>query len=114
MQRQQAQRNADQAESQARALKSQARDAESVANQAQEDARSLNAQASQAQGEALSARQSVNSIKLPSEPQSQLSDVLAKVNATLNPPEAAAKTESLTPVVNSFGQQIGKVVNVTA
>lgn len=118
VQQRQAQRNADQAESQARALQSQARDAQAVASRAQDDASSLKVRADQAEGHAFNARQGVAVVKSWDSARSQLNSVLTRAVETLKSPDTAAKTEvtpaSLAPVVNVFGQQTGTVVNVTA
>jgi hypothetical protein len=128
IQQQQAQRNADQAENQARALQGQARDAQAVASRAQDNARSLKIQSEQAQGEAADARQGLSTAKSYGESKAKLSDVLTRVNETLKRSEVAVKASVKTqnvvdaapvalapaPVVNVFGQQTGTMVNVTA
>lgn len=121
IQQQQAQRNADQAEQQARALQARAQSARAVAGRAQEAARSLALQASQAQGEASGARQSLSAMKSLGEVQAQLGGVREQINAVLNPevatdagsPENSGSTAS-SPVINAFGETTGTLVNVTA
>jgi ATPase subunit of ABC transporter with duplicated ATPase domains len=126
VQQRQAQRRANQAESQARALQAQARDAQSVANSAQQDARSLNIQADRAQGEAFNARQGVAAVKQNQSSEIQLSSALESAGAkpiapaiiVPTPVKSLAATDSsvvsLAPVVNTFGEQTGTLVNVTA
>jgi type II secretory pathway pseudopilin PulG len=121
IQQQQAQRNADQAEQQARALQAKAQSARAVAGRAQETARSLAAQASQAQGDASGARQSLSALKSLGEVQAQLGGVREQISAVLNPEvatdsgsvENSASTAS-SPVINVFGETTGTLVNVTA
>jgi len=123
IQQQQAQRNADQAEQQARSLQLQAKDAQAVASRAQEGARSLAVQAGQAQSDASNARQGVSAMKSLGEMNGQLTDIREQISAILKPSASIAANadvaatvapSSLVPVVNSFGQQTGTVVNVTA
>lgn len=127
MQQQQAQRNADQADQQARTLQSQAQTAQSAANRAQENARSLKVLANQAQGDASNARQNLASVKSLGETQIQLSGLRDQISAILKPDatagassnvnataSAVATPATLAPVINSFGQATGTLVNVTA
>lgn len=122
IQQQQAQRNADQAEQQARALQAQAQSARAVAGRAQEAARSLAVQASQAQGDAAGARRNLSSMESLGGVQAQLGGLREQINAVLNPaPVAAPSPDSLSsstttaaPVINAFGQTTGTQVNVTA
>lgn len=117
VQQQQAQRNADQAERQARSLLAQARDAQTVASRAQESARSLKVQANQAQGDASSARQGLVALKSGDELQTQLGGLRDQISAILKPETdsiAISSASLLVPVINSFGQSTGALVNVTA
>jgi type II secretory pathway pseudopilin PulG len=127
IQQQQARRNADQADQQARALQSQAQTAQAAANRAQENARSLKVQANQAQGDASSARQNLSSLKSLDETQNQLSGLRDQIRAVLNPDATAsasskvsatsvavASTATMAPVINSSGQATGTLVNVIA
>ena len=124
IQQQQAQRNADQAEQQARSLQSQAQSAQSVAIRAQQNARSLKVQASQAQGDAASARQGLAAMKSLGEVQTQLGGLREQISAVLNPePDTGAaltnistlaSTTPAVPVINVFGQATGRLVNITA
>lgn len=127
VQQQQAQRSADQAERQARSLQAQARDAQTVASRAQENARSLKVQANQAQGEASSARQGLVALKSGDELQTQLGGLHDQISAILKPetdssaisslgsaPASISSASALVPVINSFGQSTGALVNVIA
>lgn len=112
IQQQQAQRNANQAEQQARGLQARAQAAQSVADRAQESARSLKVQSNQAQGEASQAQRSLVTLNSVGEVQTQLSDLHEQISKVLQP--AANSSASLAPVVNAFGQSTGTLVNVTA
>jgi hypothetical protein len=117
IQQQQAQRNADQAEQQARALQARAREAQSAADRAQENARSLQVESSQAQGEAESARRGLASIRSRDEFLTRLSGQVEKISAALTKPTEVVQPSSVAvaqPVVNAYGQATGTTVNVTA
>jgi hypothetical protein len=115
VQQQQAQRNADQAEQQARALQARARQAQSAADQAQVTAQSLKSQSSQAQGSAESARRGLVAMKSRDDMLVQLDQQVAKVAAAVVPaPQVAAVEPAAQPVTNAFGQTTGTLVNVTA
>lgn len=111
MQQQLAQRNADQAEQQASALRARAQSAQVVADRAQENARSLKVQSNQAQGEASEARRGLAAQASVSEVQSQFADLREQISEVLQSDPIVA---SLPPVVNTSGQETGTVVNVTA
>lgn len=113
VQQQQAQRNADQAAQQARALQGRAREAQANADRAQESARSLRVQSNQAQSEAASAQQGLAALSSLGEVDVELSDLREQVAKVLSP-AVATPTEPLVPVVNVFGQETGTLVNVTA
>ncbi|HXE39500.1 MAG TPA: hypothetical protein VN639_13590 [Azonexus sp.] len=113
---QQAQRNADQADQQARALQTRAREAQTVADRAQENARSLKVQSGQAQGEAESARRGLAAMDSIGEVQTQIGDLRAQISSELAPAETTtvAGTATDAAVINVFGQATGTLVNVTA
>lgn len=112
IQQQQAQRNAEQAEQQARALQARARQAQSVADQAQENARSLKVESSQARVEADSAQRGVVALKSLNEVQNGLSALREQIAQV--PETSTAVPEQAAPVINTSGQQTGTLVNVTA
>lgn len=118
VQQQQAQRNADRAEQQARALQTQARVAQTVADRAQENARSLQVQSGQAQGEADSARRGLAAMESIGEVQTQISGLREQISTALAPAApvatAVAETTDAAAVINVFGQATGTLVNVTA
>lgn len=116
IQQQQAQRNADQAEQQARALQARAQQAQAVADRAQENARSLKVQSGQAQDTAESARRGVVALKSRDDMLAQLDQRLAKVVEAVAPqqPERPQAAPASQPVTNVFGQTTGTLVNVTA
>lgn len=105
-----AQRNADQAEAAARALRRQAADAQLEAEVAQEGARTLKVRSNQADGEAGQARLAVSSLESVGKLQSGLTAVRTQVADTLKAIDAPAPT----PAVNAEGQTTGTLVNVTA
>lgn len=113
---QQAQRNANQAEQQARALQTRAREAQTVADRAQENARSLKVQSGQAQGEAESARRGLAAMDSIGEVQTQIGDLRMQISSELAPAETtvAGTTTDAAAVINVFGQATGTLVNVTA
>lgn len=112
IQLQQAQRNADQAEQQARTLQSRARQAQSVADRAQEDARALQFDSAQARIDADSARRGVVALNSLSEVQAGIGELREQIAQVLTTSTSAQ--ESPAPVVNTSGQQTGTLVNVTA
>ena len=112
VQQMQAERNADRAAQQARALQGQAREAQVNADRTQEDARSLKVQSDQAQSEAASAQQGLAALSSLAEVDVELSDLRDQVAKVLAP--VATTSETLVPVVNAFGQETGTLVNVTA
>ncbi len=119
IQQQQAQRNADQAAQQARALQSRAQAAQSVANRAQESARSLKVEAGQAQSDAASARQGLAAMKSLGEVQTQFADLRQQISDVLANPSPVSTNDVVLPaaspaVINAFGQPTGTLVNVTA
>jgi predicted exporter len=116
IQQQQAQRNADQAEQQARALQARARQAQVVADQAQENASSLKVQSSQAQGTAESARRGLVAMKSQDDMLVQLNKQVGQVvdAVATQAPVAQVEAAAPQPVTNTFGQTTGTLVNVTA
>lgn len=117
IQQQQAQRNADQAEQQARVLQVRAREAQSTADRAQENARSLKVESGQAQGEAESARRGLASLRSRDDMLTRLGGQVEKVAATLTQPTEVVQPSPVAvaqPVVNAYGQATGTTVNVTA
>ena len=115
IQQQQAQRVADQAEANARALQGKARDAQTVADRAQETARSLSVKSGQAQGEADAAQRGLSAMAAGEEVQAMLSGLHEQISAVSSTESTApAPSQVSTTVVNSFGQATGGLVNVTA
>lgn len=123
IQQQQAQRNAEQAEAKARALQGQARNAQVEADRAQENARSIKVQSDQASDDASQARQGLAALKSLGETQAQFSDLReqlatiksgAEISVNAKAASSATAGSALAPVVNSFGQPTGTLVNVTA
>lgn len=115
IQQQQAQRNADQAEQQARSLHLRAREAQASADRAAENARSLNVQAGQAEGEANRAKQGLAAQESLGKVQEQLRGLREQISLALAPTEVAQPVvESPAPVTNALGQQTGTLINVTA
>ncbi|HEX6736399.1 MAG TPA: hypothetical protein VF096_16460 [Azonexus sp.] len=112
VQQQQAQRNADQAEQQARTLQAQARQAQSVADQAQENARSLKVESSQARADADNAQRGVVALRSLNEVQSGFSELREQIAQVVQTPVASQQPAA--PVVNTSGQTTGTLVNVTA
>ena len=107
----QAERNADQAEAAARALRQAAASAQRNADRAQEGARQLQVQSGQADSAAGAARQQVASVSSAIQLQGGLESIREQIAAslqTLDQPVVAA------PVVNAEGQTTGTLVNVTA
>lgn len=114
IQQQQAQRNADQAEQQARALQVKAREAQTVADRAQENARALKVESGQAQGEAEDARRGLAAMKSIGEVQTSISGLREQIKAVQTPAEPPAAKSEPAAVINVFGQATGTLVNVTA
>ena len=122
IQKQQAQRNADQAQQQARTLKAQAQSAQAVADRAQENARELRLEAGSAQNNAADARKNLAALDSLGEVQNQLTDLRDQIGSVLKTGALSGITSTDTEsppiassaVVNAFGQQTGTMVNVTA
>lgn len=123
---QQAQRNAERAEQEARALQVSARAAQASADQAQENARNLQVQSDQAWDHAGRARQGVAALRSVAESRSELGaragraleSIQARDAATV--PAVASRTTTVAavatakPVVNTEGQTTGALISVTA
>jgi hypothetical protein len=107
LQMQQAQRNADQARQNARALQSEAAQAQASADQADQQARAIGRAALQAQFVATQADQNLTTAQFGSQIQTQITQRAQDVHQ-------AVQTLKSTPVVNTQGQVTGKVVNVKA
>jgi hypothetical protein len=113
MRLQQAVRNADQAEQNARSLRNQADSAQRVAAQAQEGARAISIQAGQAQDRAGQARQSVAAQESYAITSTQLGEIYTGVAEKLQVVDTPVAVAAPT-VVNAQGQVTGGNVNVTA
>lgn len=125
---QQAQRNADRAEQEARSLQVSAQAAEARANREQENARSLKVQWGQAESEAGQARLGLNAVKSASQALTRLDnrvDQAIETQQKAAPEPVAATPVAAVPVVtelssagqgvvNSEGQTTGTVINTTA
>lgn len=116
IQQQQAQRNADQAEQQARALQARARQAQVVADQAQENASSLKVQSNQAQDAAESAQRGLLAMKSRDDMLVQLNQQVGQVVDTVTGQSSTVQVDAALPqpVTNALGQTTGTLVNVTA
>lgn len=118
LQQQQAQRAADQAEQNARALQVKARDAESQAARAQENARTIKVKYTQAEAEVGQANQNLASLESVGQLQAGLQSLRDQISSSKL---SAASTADITVsasaspgVINAFGQQTGTLVDVTA
>lgn len=115
---QQAQRIADRAEQNARALKTKAQEAEVQAIQAQENARSLSVEHDKAEGQAGSARQQLASLKSVSQLQQGMQNLREQISSsTIDAVKLDTDTQSAAAtggVVNALGQKTGVLVDVTA
>jgi hypothetical protein len=131
---QQAQRNATQAEQNARALEAQASNAKRDADRAQDNARSLEIQSGQARDDAGRARQGLAAIRSTQEMQVRLGNTVDQAvklqsstktasTATTTTTEASAPTvataatasttSSAAPVINTQGETTGRIINIT-
>lgn len=106
-----AERNADRAEHQARALRSQADGAQREASRAQDNARSLQADASSAESNAGEARRGLAVVK-------SVQDTVGRMSATYDHmaqvQTVPVETADAETVVNTQGQVTGQVVSVAA
>lgn len=109
LQLEQAKQFAERAAQNARALQSKASDAQSQAERAQENARTLRVEANQAQGIAVQADRSVRSTESASQIGPQ---IVREVTQAVQAKEAAPIQTQ--PTVNTQGETVGTVINVTA
>ena len=115
---QQAKRAANQAESTAQTLATQASSAQTTATSAQNYARSLTTQASQAQLNVGWTQQNLTAVETASQLGTQISSVIKNV-VNAEPVNADATTihsspTSTQPVVNTQGQVTGTIINTSA
>ena len=113
LQRQQAERNAAQAEQRARSLQAETREARAEADQAQERARTLEVETDQATGEAQRARSGVAASRELQGLDTQFSELRGQIAEAFPPAEVPA-TPAPRPVVNAQGEVTGTVINVEA
>ena len=107
LQLQQAQRNAERAQAEARALQGDAAAAQRNADRADEQARAIGRQAQQAQTTANSANRNLASVRALSDTQKQLTQLSQNLHQ-------AVQTLQAPPVINAQGQLTGTVINVKA
>lgn len=110
---QQAQRNAEQAESTARTLREQAANAQARADQAQEAAREIAVRSDQAQNSAGSARAGLEALRSLSDTSARLQDTYTRISEAINgqntsetntAPAVATETQApaaITPTINA-------------
>ncbi len=110
-QSQQAKRFADQAAMNARLMQARADSAQAQADRAQENARVMRVEASQAQSVAAQAQGNVRASEASSQIGPQVGRVVAEAVQTA---QAQQPTQTSAPTVNTQGETIGTVVNVTA
>jgi len=111
---QQAKRIADQAETTASALASQAANAEAKASDAEGYARSLSIQAGQAQLTVGYTQQNLSALETGNTIDSQISSVITNV-VDAKPVKPSPGVVPVTPaVVNTQGQVTGKIINTSA
>lgn len=108
---QQAQRAAQQAEVNARSLRSQASDARAEAVRAEDNARSLEIKADQAQSTASQAQHNLVVAKSSGQFDNQVNSLTSSISSSIQSSQVQNSTAS---VSNTQGQTIGTVVNVTA
>jgi len=106
-----AERNADRAEQQARALRSQADGAQREASRAQENARSLQIDAGKAESTAGEARRGLAVVKTVQDSFSRMSATYDRMAQVQTVPTETTTSDA---VVNSQGQVTGQVVSVAA
>jgi hypothetical protein len=112
LQFQQAKQFAERAAQNARLLQAKARDAQTAADQAQENARVLGVKADQAQGVAVQADRNVRSSEASAQISLAVTGVVAEAVQTVQAQQPAQVQAA--PTVNTQGETIGTVVNVTA
>jgi hypothetical protein len=106
-----AERNADRAEQQARALRSQADGAQREATRAQENARSLQIDAGKAESTAGEARRGLAVVKTVQDSFSRMSATYDRMAQVQTVPTETTTSDA---VVNTQGQVTGQVVSVAA
>jgi chromosome segregation ATPase len=122
LQQQQAQRQADQAELNARSLQIKAHEAQNEASRAQENARTVKVEYTQAQDKVGSAKQNLASLKSVGELQQGLQTLRDQISSSSFSTASTADTSAtstaasagLSGVLNAYGQQTGTLVNVSA
>lgn len=107
LQQQQAMRNAERAEQNARSLRSQAAAAESAAEAAKQSADVLKGKSTRAEGDARLARSNVVALGSLRTVQAQQSDLRSQIADALT-------SGPLASVPNIYGEQTGTLLNVTA
>ncbi|MDD3519385.1 MAG: hypothetical protein PHQ14_13640 [Chromatiales bacterium] len=112
VQKQQALREAEQAEQRAQRLQAESNKARAEADQAENKARGLEVESSQAQSQADSVRRGVAAGDALSQVDTQISELRGQI-AEIGTP-APAETPSAGPTVNVEGQTIGTTISVTA
>lgn len=95
-------------------LQARAREAQGVADRAQENARSLAVQSNQAQNEAGQARQGLANRVAVNQVQSSLGALREQMAEVSQAVLGASGAVTLVPVVNAYGQETGKILNITA
>jgi len=112
LQQQQAQRAADQAEQNAKALRQKARDADVQAGRAQENARATHVQSDKADRNAGDARQRVDAIATLDQLRQEFQGIRDQIASSKL--DAGAASNSASGVTNAYGQKTGTVLDVTA
>jgi hypothetical protein len=107
LQLQQAQRNAERTQAEARALQDEAAAAQRHADRADQQARSIGQEAQRAQSAANSADRNLTSVRALTDTQKQLTQLSQSLHPAVQAPQPP-------PVVNAQGQLTGTVVNVKA
>lgn len=107
LQLQQAQRNAERAQAEARALQGEAAAAQRNAERADEQARTIGQQAQQAQTAANGANRNLASVRALSDTQKQLTQLSQNLHQ-------AVQARQPSPVINAQGQLTGTVINIKA
>lgn len=113
IQRQQAERNAEQAEQRARSLQAAARQANAEADRAQERARTLEVETDQAVNEAGRARSGLAAGQSMQQLSTRLGNMAEQVRD--DPPPETTPVEASpapNPVINTQGQVTGTVINI--
>lgn len=115
LQVEQARRFAERAAQNARSMQSKANDAQSAAQQAQENARALRVEANQARSIAVEADRGVRATESSSQIGPMVVNEVTQAAQSAGVVRTAAVAPAQTaPTVNTQGETIGTVVNVTA